>query len=60
MFYVKFVSNKFNDDFELERLEWNDELNKAHNRCRPQNYLVNMAWKIMKLGNKIRPKKFLK
>ena len=60
LFYVKFVSNKFNDDFELERLEWNDELNKAHNRCRPQNYLVNMAWKIMKLGNKIRPKKFLK
>jgi len=60
LYYVKFVSNKLNDDFQLQRLEWNDELQKAHDRCRPQNYLVNMAWKIMKLGNKIRPKKFIK
>jgi len=60
LFYIKFISNKLNDDFELQRLEWNEELNKAHNRCRPQNYLVNMAWKIMKLGNKLRPKKFIK
>lgn len=60
LYYVKFVSPKLNDDFELKRLEWTEELDHAHRRCQPQNFLVNMAWRLMKLGNKIRPKKFIK
>jgi len=60
LYYVKFLSNKLNDDFELKRLEWTEELNIAHKRCMSNNFLVNFAWKLMKLGNKIRPKKFIK
>jgi len=60
LYYIKFVSKKLNDDFELKRLKWTKDLIDAHKVCQPQNFFVNMAWKIMKLGNKIRPKKFLK
>ena len=60
LYYVRFVSKKPNDNFNLKRLKWTEELFKAHANSQPQNYFVNMAWKIMKLGNKIRPKKFIK
>jgi hypothetical protein len=60
LYYVRFVSKKLNDDFNLKRLKWTEELFKAHAISQPQNYFVNVAWKLMKLGNKLRPKKFIK
>jgi hypothetical protein len=60
LYYVKFVSKKLNDTFELKRLKWTKELNEAHLRCQPQNFILNMAWRLMRLGNKLRPKKFIK
>jgi len=60
LFYVKFCSKKLNDDFILKQIEWTDELLKLNKRCQPQNWIEGLSWKLMKAGNKHRPKKLIK
>lgn len=60
LFYVRFISNKLNDDFKLQEIEWTDELLKLYKRCSPQNWVEGLSWKLMKAGNRHRPKKLIK
>ena len=60
LFYVRFLSNKLNDDFKLQEIEWTDELLKLYKRCSPQNWVEGLSWKLMKAGNRHRPKKLIK
>ena len=60
LFYVRFLSNKLNDDFKLQEIEWTDDLLKLIKRCVPQNWVEGLSWKLMKAGNRHRPKKLIK
>ena len=60
LFYVRFISKKLNDDFKLQEIEWTDELLKLYKRCSPQNWVEGLSWKLMKAGNRHRPKKLIK
>ena len=35
-------------------------LNKVMRSCQPQNFIQGLGWKLMQIGNKIRPKKLVK
>jgi len=60
LFYIKFSSPKFSEDFKLKQIEWTDELLKMNKRCQPQNWVKGLAWKLANIGNKGRPKKLVK
>ena len=60
LFYVKFIGNKFDENFNLKRIQWDSDLNKIMRSCQPQNFIQGLGWKLMQLGNKIRPKKLVK
>ena len=60
LFYVKFIGNNFDENFNLKRIEWDSDLNKVMRSCQPQNFIQGLGWKLMQIGNKIRPKKLVK
>jgi hypothetical protein len=60
LFYVKFLSNNIEEDFKLKNIEWTDELLKLNKKTQIFNWVQGLSWKLLKIGNKGRPKKLVK
>jgi len=60
LFYVKFLSNNIEENFQLKNIEWTDELLKLNKRTHIANWVSGLSWKLLNKGNKGRPKKLVK
>jgi hypothetical protein len=60
LFYVKFLSNNIEENFKLKNIEWTDELLKLNKKTQIANWVKGLSWKLLKIGNKGRPKKLVK
>jgi len=60
LFYVRFISENLNDNFNLREIHRSEELIKAHGRTRSNAFIPKLTWKLMRSVDRHRPKKLVK